>query len=88
FGESMFSVERDASKIALVYLVARLRMGGFTLLDTQFVTDHLLSLGAQEISRSAYHTRLAAALQRAADYWAMPRDLEPDQILQAITHTS
>jgi leucyl/phenylalanyl-tRNA---protein transferase len=65
FGESMFSRERDASKAALVELVARLRAGGFRLLDTQFVTDHLLRFGAVEITRAEYRRRLAAALQAA-----------------------
>ena len=62
FGESMFSRARDASKIALVYLVARLKYGGFTLLDTQFVTDHLVRFGAVEISRQAFQRRLEDAL--------------------------
>lgn len=62
FGESMFSVARDASKIALVYLVAQLRAGGFTLLDTQFKTDHLAQFGVIEIPRSLYRRRLDEAL--------------------------
>jgi leucyl/phenylalanyl-tRNA--protein transferase len=62
FGESMFSQARDASKVALVHLVARLRLGGFTLLDTQFVTAHLSQFGAYEIPRAQYK----AALERAA----------------------
>lgn len=62
FGESMFSRARDASKIALVYLVARLEYGGFTLLDTQFITDHLARFGAIEISRQAFQRRLEEAL--------------------------
>jgi leucyl/phenylalanyl-tRNA--protein transferase len=66
FGESMFSLERDASKVALVRLVELLRAGGFTLLDAQFVTDHLESLGAVEISREDYRRRLAAAVGRNA----------------------
>jgi leucyl/phenylalanyl-tRNA--protein transferase len=63
FGESMFSRARDASKIALVHLVARLRRRGFTLLDTQFVTGHLEQFGAIEISRPLYRRRLAEALR-------------------------
>lgn len=63
FGESMFSTATDASKIALAHLVARLRAGGFTLLDTQFLTAHLESLGAIEISRAEYHRRLRSALR-------------------------
>jgi len=62
FGESMFSSERDSSKIALVHLVARLNLAGFTLLDTQFITDHLKQFGAIEISRVEYHKILSAAL--------------------------
>jgi leucyl/phenylalanyl-tRNA--protein transferase len=67
FGESMFSRRRDASKVALAYLIARLRAGGFTLFDTQFVTDHLISLGAVEISRADYRRRLRAALSVEAN---------------------
>lgn len=63
FGESMFSVSSNASKVALVHLVARLKAGGFTLLDSQFITDHLRTLGAIEISRDEYHKRLEAALE-------------------------
>jgi len=62
FGESMFSRATDASKLALVHLVARLRAGGFTLLDTQFVTEHLSQFGAVEIPRAEYKRRLAAAI--------------------------
>jgi leucyl/phenylalanyl-tRNA--protein transferase len=62
FGESMFSFARDASKVALVHLVARLRLGGYRLLDTQFVTAHLTQFGAEEIPRDTYKSRLAEAL--------------------------
>jgi leucyl/phenylalanyl-tRNA--protein transferase len=62
FGESMFSTATDASKIALVYLVARLWKQGYALLDTQFINEHLMQFGVQEIPRHAYHARLAAAL--------------------------
>ncbi len=62
FGESMFSRARDASKVALVHLVARLRLGGYRLLDTQFVTSHLSQFGAIEIPRSQYKAQLAAAI--------------------------
>jgi len=72
FGESMFHVARDASKVALVHLVARLRAGGFRLLDTQFVTPHLAGLGAVEISREQYRSRLSAALDAPADFAAWP----------------
>jgi leucyl/phenylalanyl-tRNA---protein transferase len=64
FGESMFSRATDASKVALAHLVARLKLGGFTLLDIQFVTPHLKQFGATTISRAAYHGALAAALTR------------------------
>jgi len=69
FGESMFSVERDASKVALVHLVGRLRAGGFTLLDTQFVTGHLSQFGAVEVPRAGYLERLAEALKRPATFY-------------------
>jgi len=68
FGESMFSRATDASKLALVHLVARLRRGGFTLLDTQFITEHLRQFGAIEIPRAEYHHRLAAALAHSAHF--------------------
>ena len=66
FGESMFSFARDASKVALVHLVARLRLGGFRLLDTQFVTEHLAQFGAEEIPRDLYKQQLAAAVDEPA----------------------
>lgn len=68
FGESMFSRRTDASKIALAFLVHRLRAGGFQLFDTQFLTPHLASLGGVEISRAEYHRRLGAALQGTARF--------------------
>ncbi len=68
FGESMFSRVRDASKVALVHLAGRLKQGGFTLLDTQFITDHLSQFGADEISRRDYQTRLDQALRTRADF--------------------
>lgn len=72
FGESMFSVERDASKVALVHLVARLRLSGFRLLDTQFVTSHLAQFGTEEIPRDDYKVLLAAAVDVAAQWVADP----------------
>jgi leucyl/phenylalanyl-tRNA--protein transferase len=72
FGESMFSVERDASKVALVHLVARMRLSGYRLLDTQFVTAHLSQFGAEEIPREEYKGRLAAAVEVAAKWQAAP----------------
>ncbi len=74
FGESMFSRVTDASKIALAHLVARLRRGGFRLLDTQFVTAHLSQFGAIEIPRRAYHRLLGDALGVAAVFPAAPLD--------------
>lgn len=68
FGESMFSRERDASKVALAHLVAILRRGGFTLLDVQFVTPHLQRFGAIEIPRAEYHRHLEGALRREAHF--------------------
>ena len=74
FGESMFHHTRDASKVALVHLVARLRAGGFALLDTQYVTEHLKTFGASEIPRRQYHKALEAALVGHADFGALPLD--------------
>ena len=67
FGESMFSRRTDASKIALVHLVARLRAGGFRLLDAQFTNDHLMQFGIYELNRDMFQERLAAALAGAGD---------------------
>lgn len=72
FGESMFHRARDASKVALVHLFARLRTGGFRLLDTQFLTEHLASLGAVSLSRRAFRTQLDYALRFDADFGAWP----------------
>ncbi|HYE27367.1 MAG TPA: leucyl/phenylalanyl-tRNA--protein transferase [Allosphingosinicella sp.] len=66
FGESMFSARRDASKVALAWLIARLRVGGYRLLDCQFMTDHLRSLGAVEVTQEAYLALLESALSTAA----------------------
>jgi len=78
FGESMFSRVRDASKVALVHLVARLRLGGFTLLDTQFITSHLGQFGALEIPRTTYRQRLSAALETDAHWLVAPDGLEDE----------
>lgn len=72
FGESMFHRATDASKIALVHLVARLKAGGYRLLDTQFLTDHLKTFGAIEVPRARYHRMLEAALEGDGDYFALP----------------
>ena len=68
FGESMFSRSTDASKVALVHLIARLIAGGFTLLDAQFMTEHLAQFGAEEITRPEYHRRLGKALKVQGDF--------------------
>jgi leucyl/phenylalanyl-tRNA--protein transferase len=77
FGESMFSTETDASKVALVHLVARLRVGGFVLLDAQFQTAHLSRFGAVEISRATYRRRLAEALRVAGEFHRLGGPGEP-----------
>jgi leucyl/phenylalanyl-tRNA--protein transferase len=82
FGESMFHHARDASKVALVHLVARLRAGGFTLLDTQFVTDHLRTFGALEVPRERYHKLLEAALVGEADFAALRLDMSGAEALR------
>lgn len=84
FGESMFSTARDASKVALVHLAARLKVGGFKLLDAQFITDHLRQFGAIEISRTAYHARLKPAIGAEADFWAIPHTLSGEEALAAL----
>lgn len=73
FGESMFHKRTDASKVALAHLVERLRAGGYVLLDTQFITEHLRSLGAVEIPREVYEMRLQKALGRKGDFTAWDR---------------
>ncbi|HQS07376.1 MAG: leucyl/phenylalanyl-tRNA--protein transferase [Rhizobiales bacterium 24-66-13] len=90
FGESMFHIERDASKVALVHLVARLKAGGFRLLDTQFVTSHLESLGAIEISRRQYHRQLEQALDVEGDFYFWPAALPVagGVALQSVSQTS
>ncbi|MEL6206965.1 MAG: leucyl/phenylalanyl-tRNA--protein transferase [Pseudomonadota bacterium] len=88
FGESMFSRRTDASKIALAYLVDRLRLGGFTLFDTQFVTPHLRRLGAEEISRADYHFRLRNALELVADFGAAGPAPAGQDLLQRNTQIS
>lgn len=81
FGESMFSHARDASKVALVYLCARLKHGGYRLLDTQFVTDHLKQFGTVEIDRREFHRRLEDALPVKADFRRLPLDATAEQVL-------
>lgn len=86
-GESMFSRRTDASKIALAYLVDRLRLGGFRLFDTQFLTAHLASLGGVEISRAAYQNLLGEARDAKASFTA-PELASPQEVLQRMTQTS
>lgn len=92
FGESMFSREQDASKLALVHLVARLKFGRFVLLDTQFVTEHLKQFGALEIPREKYHKLLEEALSIDARFYRkISVDDEKEalrELLQSRTHTS
>ena len=103
FGESMFTRVRDASKVALAHLVARLRVGGFRLLDTQFLTEHLARFGAVEIPRAAYRSSLDLALSAEGDFFALDSLAADDAprpttmvsgpvsgklIAQLLTHTS
>nr|WP_112315147.1 leucyl/phenylalanyl-tRNA--protein transferase [Rhodovulum viride] len=88
FGESMFSRRTDASKVALAYLVDRLRIGGFTLFDTQFLTDHLASLGAIEIERDDYLLRLERAVNLGANFDRAGPLPAAQLLLQRSTQTS
>ncbi len=88
FGESMFSRDRDASKVALVHLAARLKAGGFTLFDTQFITDHLVQFGAVEISREEYHRRLKSALGAQADFYRFRLDGDGETVLHSVSQRS
>jgi len=88
FGESMFSIATDASKIALCHLAARLHHGGYKLLDTQFVTDHLQQFGAIEISRTDYKRRLSEALKENAQFSSELPDSGMATFIQSITQTS
>jgi leucyl/phenylalanyl-tRNA--protein transferase len=86
FGESMFHRVTDASKVCLAYLVARLRLGGFTLLDAQFITPHLESLGAVEISRDDYRRKLEAALAIQGDFARLDPLALPEDVLELVRH--
>jgi leucyl/phenylalanyl-tRNA--protein transferase len=88
FGESMFSVQRDASKVALVHLVARLKFGDYQLLDSQFTTEHLNQFGGCAISRDDYKALLNQALTAGGNFYAMPGDTSGAQVLQSSTQTS
>lgn len=88
FGESMFSRRTDASKLALAYLIDRLRIGEFTLFDTQFLTPHLARLGAVEITRADYRKRLATAISTPADFHRQGHAPTPQGVIQRNTQTS
>ena len=81
FGESMFHKERDASKVALAYLIARLKIGGYALLDTQFVTPHLAQFGAVAVRRTRYRQMLIRALQVQGDFFALSEATGAEDIL-------
>ena len=87
FGESMFSRKSDASKVALVHLVERLRAGGYALLDTQFVTEHLSGFGAVELPRAIYLEQLRAALDRQATFYPFDSEFW-SKTTQSSTQTS
>jgi leucyl/phenylalanyl-tRNA---protein transferase len=82
FGESMFSRATDASKVALVHLVARLKFGGFTLLDAQFVNPHLLQFGTQAIAKADYHKLLEPAIEQDAEFFAFQNDADGLKVLE------
>ena len=88
FGESMFSRVDNASKIALVYLVARLKAGRYQLLDTQFGSAHLARFGGREISRKQFHSKLKKALAQTGDFYSLPVKSSPATVLQLIGHKS
>lgn len=88
FGESMFSRRRDASKIALAWLVDRLRLCGFLLFDTQFLTPHLQSLGAVEVARETYLEYLETAVRARADITALAGPQTAQDVIQRSTQTS
>jgi leucyl/phenylalanyl-tRNA--protein transferase len=88
FGESMFSRETDASKVALVHLVARLRAGAFQLLDCQFQTDHLAQFGVRAVPRRTYRALLKRAIALPSDFYGLTLDATGADALQAISHRS
>lgn len=85
FGESMFSTQRDASKVALVHLVARLIFGRYTLLDTQFVTDHLRQFGTVDLKKADFQEALERAVADRGDFLALPRSTSADDILALVS---
>jgi leucyl/phenylalanyl-tRNA--protein transferase len=88
FGESMFSTETDASKVALIYLVARLLHGGFTLLDTQFVTDHLRQFGTVELGKRQFHRALRHAIGVKSAFLALDSGASPETVLAIVRAAS
>ena len=88
FGESMFSAQRDCSKIALAHLIARLNFGGFRLLDTQFITPNLEQLGARNVARAHYHDLLDRAISEQADFYSLGAGASPGEVVHLITQTS
>ncbi|MEM8702463.1 MAG: leucyl/phenylalanyl-tRNA--protein transferase [Pseudomonadota bacterium] len=84
FGESMFTFRTDASKVCLAHLVARLIVGGYSLLDTQFVTDHLSKFGTLEVSQADYNERLSEALKLENDFYALPSHTSGQDILAVL----
>jgi leucyl/phenylalanyl-tRNA--protein transferase len=87
-GESMFSRIDNASKIAMLHLIARLKLGGFRLLDTQFYTEHLAQFGVEEMPDAEYQDELAASIDQHADFLRAPAYLSTTTVLQSITQTS
>ncbi len=88
FGESKFHLERDASKVALAYTVARLKAGGFQLFDIQFLTRHLSQFGTIEISKKVYQEKLAKALEVKADFYRLSGEADGSSVLQSIAQAS
>jgi leucyl/phenylalanyl-tRNA--protein transferase len=84
----MFSREPDASKVALVHLVARLKVGGFRLLDAQFTTKHLKQFGAIEVDRARYHQLLDAALSVEGDFYRWAGGVTGEETLHSVSQTS
>nr|WP_319382356.1 leucyl/phenylalanyl-tRNA--protein transferase [uncultured Roseibium sp.] len=84
FGESMFTFRTDASKVCLAHLVARLFVGGYSLLDTQFVTDHLSKFGTLEVSQADYNERLSEALKLETDFYALPSSANGQDVLSIL----
>ena len=88
FGESMFSRARDASKIALVHLLGRLVAGGYSLLDTQYTTEHLSQFGTVEIPRSQYRRKLRRAIAETGDFYSLPAEAPGALVMQSLSQKS